>query len=339
MRHQTNPTVSNKRQPIIQKSIGKKKVILPKSTVSQVVPIYSASEKRSKIAIIQTGSWGDNINSTLMLRPIKQAYPDCIIDVHTSTLYGSAFHNNPHITNVIQYPADTKDTALHLALVIPDHLVGRGYDQTFSPHPMFNHGNWNSLKHPELGDNLICAWMRALEHANIPYEWPIESILKLTQEEIAKVRDFRSRIPNMANCRNILMEVHGESGQSFWTPEWTMRVAKHLLDGATNLFISRKNDNYDVQELKRLAPDNVFFVGNLTLRECAELFNHCQAFFSVSSGLSNACNTNWCKKDIRWFEVTNSPAVTSAPIRATGKIFWHDDNIDAYINMLKEHQA
>lgn len=301
------------------------------------LPSYTPSPQK-KIAIIQTGSYGDNINSTLMLKPLKQAYPDCIIDVHTSTLFGSAFHNNPYITNVFQHHADTKDSALHLTLTIPEQLVGRGYDMTFAPHPMFNHGNWNSIKHPELGDNLICAWIRALEHADIPYEWPLETVLRLTNDEIVKVTTMRNSIPHMHSCRNILMEVQGESGQSFWTPQWTMEVAKHLLNGSTNLFISRRNDSNDVQELKRHAPDHVFFVGGLTLRECAELFNHCQAFFSVSSGLSNVCNTNWCKKDIKWFEVINSPVVTSAPIRSDGKTFWLENNLDAFINMLKSQQ-
>lgn len=309
-----------------------------KPTVSQTMPIYTSAEKRTKIAIIQTGSWGDNINSTLMLPPIKKAYPDCIIDVYTSTLYGSAFYNNPYITNTIQHQANTKDEALHLALVIPDQLIGRGYDMIFSPHPMFNHGNWNSIQHPELGDNLICAWIRALEHAGISYEWPLETVLRLTNEETATVRNFINNIPNIDNSRNILMEVHGESGQSFWTPQWTMDVCKYLLNGQTNLFISRKNDSHDIQELKRIAPNSVFFVGHLSIRECAELFNHCQAFFSVSSGLSNACNTNWCKKDIKWFEVVNSPAVTSAPIRSSGKVFWYDNDITAFISMLKEQQ-
>ncbi len=299
------------------------------------IPTYPAEDKRTKIAIIQTGSWGDNINSTLMLRPLQQAYPNCVIDIHTSTHYASAFYNNPHITNIIQYRAESKNDALHLTLTIPNQLIGRGYDMTFAPHPMFNHGNWNSLRHPELGDNIICAWIRALEHAGIQYDWPVETVLRLTEQEIIKVKQFVQQISSMSESRNILMEVHGESGQSFWNPTWTMEVAKHLLNGSTNLFISRHNNSYDVQELQRIAPNRVFFVGHLTLRECAELFNYCQSFFSVSSGLSNACNTNWCKKDIQWFEVTNSPAVTSAPVRSENKVFWHTNDIEVFINMLK----
>lgn len=286
-----------------------------------------------KICIIQTGSWGDNINSTLMLPPIKKKYPDSTIDVYTSTLYGSAFTNNSYIDNIVEHHADAKNPALHLTITIGEKINECGYDLVLSPHPMFNHGNWTSIKNPQLGTNLICAWIRALEHNDIDYELPLHTVMSLTESEKANVNRYLERID--MNHRNILMEVHGESGQTFWSDEWTMKVAKYLLDGNTNLFISRKNNGSDISELHNAHPGKVHFVGGLSIRECAELFNRCNAFFSVSSGLSNACNTNWCKKDIQWIEVVNSPAVTSAPIRADGKVFWYDNDIESFLAMLR----
>jgi hypothetical protein len=161
--------------------------------------------------------------------------------------------------------------------------------------------------------------------------------LRLTEQEINRVANFCKKIKDMKKARNILMEVHGESGQTFWNHHWTIDVAKHLLaDPKTNLFISRRHNSSDVEELQRHAPGRVYFVGDLSLRECAELFNRCQAFFSVSSGLSNACNTNWCKNDITWVETTNADSVTSAPIRNDGKIFWYQDDRGAFLKMLKD---
>jgi hypothetical protein len=64
------------------------------------------------------------------------------------------------------------------------------------------------------------------------------------------------------------------------------------------------------------------------------LYNRCTAFFSVSSGLSNACNTSHCRKDIKWIETVNSPSVTSAPLRTENKMFWYDNDVDRYIKML-----
>jgi len=272
-----------------------------------------------------------------MFGPIKNRFNDCIIDVHTSTLYESAFTNNPLIDHIVTYSADRKQDALHLTMTIPPKIVSAGYDMVFAPHPMYNGDKWKSILHPDLGDNLIFAWVRALEDAKIPYELPLETILRLTSHEINNVVKFKTKIKTFNKFRNILMEVHGESGQTFWDHTWTVAVGKYLLENEeTNLFISRKNTSGDVQELAALAPGRVFFVGTLSIRECAELFNHCDAFFSVSSGLSNACNTNWCKNDIKWIETINSQAVSSAPIRKEGKVFWTHNDKKKFFHMLKD---
>ena len=86
------------------------------------IPKYQ-NDGITKIAIIQGGAWGDNINSTLMLKPLRTHFPDAIIDVHTSTNYGNAFHNNPYISNIIQHECHDKNSAINLAIAIPPHLV------------------------------------------------------------------------------------------------------------------------------------------------------------------------------------------------------------------------
>lgn len=301
--------------------------------------IQYAHDKSTKIAIIQTGSWGDNINSTLMLKPILEHYKhECSIHVHTSSTYGSAFHNNPHISKIVEYESHDKESALHLSITIPDNIRNDGYQKIFNPHPMFNPNCWSSSRHPELGENLIYAWVNALEKEGVECEIPPTSILKLTQEEVSSIDNYCSNIPNMGSMRNILMECHGESGQTFWDHNWTIEVCDHLLsDHNTNLFISRKNSSSDIEQLRRAALGRVHFVGGLSIRQCAELFNRCQIFFSVSSGLSNACNTDWCRKDTRWIEVINSKTVTSAPIRRSNKIFWYSNNIQEFKKMLMDN--
>lgn len=299
----------------------------------------NVGSKNTQIAIVQTGSWGDNINSTLMLKPILDHYNgDCAIDIHTSATYGTAFHNNPYVRKIFEYESSSKESALHLTLTIPGELRDSGYSKILAPHPMFNPGCWSSSKYPGLGENLIYAWVHALERENIECPMPPTSVLRLTTEEVKSVDHYCSHIKNMGSMRNILMECHGESGQTFWDHHWTIEVCSHLLGNSdTNLFISRKNSSSDIEQLKRIAPGRIHFVGGLSIRQCAELFNRCQIFFSVSSGLSNACNTDWCKKDITWIETINSHAVASAPIRKEGKIFWLENNIANFKKMLVDN--
>lgn len=299
------------------------------------LPNYHNNENNT-IAIIAPASYGDNINSTLMFKPIKNKYPNCILDVWTSTVYGSAFDDNPYINNLFKLPSTNKDDSLHQVVTTPDLIKNCGYTKIFNPHPMINGDKWTSINNGQLGTNLICAWIRALEEADIPYDMPLETILKLRDNEVSHVNEYCSHI-NM-NKRNIIMETQGESGQTQWNHNWTSTVGEYLLkNNNTNLIISKRESDNTISGLQHKFPGSVHFVGALSIRECAEIFNRCQVFFSVSSGLSNACNTNWCKKDIKWVEVVNGSGASSAPIRSTGKIFWYDDNIENFINMLREN--
>lgn len=305
---------------------------MPGLTTKDDLPSYKKDDGRKKIAIIQTGSWGDNVNSTLMLLPIKGKWPNSVIDVYTTTIYGSAFHNNPYIDNLVHYEAYSKHDALHFMNIVPQEIDHIGYDLIFNAHPMINADKWTALKSP-LGTNLICAWVRALEDLDIEYTLPLTTILKLTEGEAHKVNEYWKTVPKRP--RNVLMETYGESGQTFWNHEWTIKVGQHLLDGKTNLFISRKEKDADCLKLEQHAPGFVHHVGGLSIRECAHLFNKCSHFFSISSGLSNACNTNWCKNDIVWIETTAGDGCTSAPVRKDGKVFWHKNDLKMFMSMLR----
>lgn len=289
-----------------------------------------------KIAIIQPASFGDNINSTLMLSPIKNKFPNARIDVYTTTIFGSAFYNNHLIDNLIMLPALNKKQAIALLETITtvQPYTSNQYDLTINAHPMINPGNWSSLNHPELGTNIIYAWVRALELNSIDYDLPLETHLTLTAEEVAKVDRYCDGIVGFANMPKNIMEIYGQSNQSFWNPVWTKAIVSKLCSQHEIVFISGHRFTDHIQELLNKYPRHAFYVGDLSIRECAELFNRCQRFFSCSSGLSNACNTNWCKKDIVWIETVNSLAVSSAPIRSTGKVFWTDNNLEKFLETI-----
>jgi ADP-heptose:LPS heptosyltransferase len=92
-----------------------------------------------KIAFIQLGSWGDNVNSTMMLKPIKNKYPGCTIHVHTTDLYASAFINNPHVDQIHTTSAANKAACFDLYNVIPKAVESSGlYDKVFIPAPILH---------------------------------------------------------------------------------------------------------------------------------------------------------------------------------------------------------
>lgn len=299
-------------------------------------PIKLTRDGRMKIGIVQLGSWGDNINSTLMYIPLKKKWPEADIEVHTASLYASAFKNNPYVARVHEYPANFKHEAFALYNIVPQKVKEAGYDKVYVPHPVVNHDKWTSIKHGEFGTNLVCAWVRALEESDVEYDVPLTTIMRLTPEEVNNADAFMER-SRAGGARKILMEIHGESGQTQWDHKWTQAVGDHLLqDGHTHLYISRKHSDSDNAALQNKYAGRVHFVGGLTIRECAQIYNRCDIFFSVSSGLANACHTDYCRKDVKWYETVNSPVCATSVIRSEGKKFHHGSDVGAFINMLKE---
>lgn len=296
------------------------------------MPRYS-DDDMIKIAVVQGGAWGDNINSTLMLKPLKEHYPNSVIDIHTSNIYHDAFKNNPLINKLIKHEVKSKNDAINLALSVPAMILQSNYDIVISHHPIFN-TDWSSKKHPEWGENLIFAWVRALENIDIACD-SLETILQLLPEEIAKVDEFIKQIPGIDRFKN-LIETHGESGQTFYNPLWTKTIIDKLASQNQIVFISKKGKSGEIIKLMEKYPNNVFFAGDLSIRECAELYNNCDRFFSVSSGLSNACNTNWCKNDIQWIEIVNSTVCSSAAVRSEGKTFWYENNLQKFLKEILE---
>lgn len=327
------------RQPVIRQvkpQLLQKKQNINKPIVQRIVkarttiPKYERDNQIQKIAIVQGGAWGDNINSTLMLKPLKDYFEHCIIDVHTSVIYANAFYNNQYINKVVEHTALNKNDSINLALSIPPILKDSNYNIILAPHPVFNPDKWSCRNHPEWGENLIFAWVRALEDLGIPYGNSLETVLKLTDEEESRAKNKISGFINGSKKTNI-MEIHGESGQTFWNHDWTQNVVKKLVSMDQIVFISYNGLTDQIKQLQAQHPSNILYIGDLSIRECAYVFNQCDRFFSVSSGLSNACNTNYCKKTIEWIETVNSLACSSAAIRQENKTFWHENDIDKFL--------
>lgn len=303
-----------------------------KIQTSHTIIIPPKTCDKATIAIIQPGCWGDNVNSTLMLKPIKNKYPDSQIDLYTTDPYLSAFINNPYIDHIISVDSSGKNQCLNFMFTYDELLLHTHYDLKLNGSPLHNPGGW-ACKYSELGENLILSWANILDNINIDYGLPLETILRLTEQEVDHANSFFDTHTSGHSGPFILMEVEGESGQSFWNHDWTESICNYLISQhSATVFISKRLRTGEIVNLQQKHGNKVVFSGDLSIRECAQIFNRCDAFFSVSSGLSNACNTNWCKKDGKWIEVTNSRACSSAPIRSEGKLFWHKNDLNAFIN-------
>jgi len=275
-----------------------------------------------KIAVVQTGCWGDNVNSTLMFKPIKNKYPNSTMDIFTSDRYHTPFINNPYINEIIKLPSSNKNDALHLMHTIKP----QGYDLIVKNHPMLNQ-NWSSHKNPQLGENLILSWVNWLESNDVPYEMPLTTDLILTQEEENTPKEFIEKHISKDRKGIVLIEAESESGQSFWNAHWTDFISKTLCQKGYIVLINSIREAGLAQNLQAQTQNRIIWIGGFAIRTVAAFYDHCSAFISVSSGLSNACNTQQRKIIPTWIEVVNSLTCSSNVIRSTGKTFWHDNDM------------
>jgi ADP-heptose:LPS heptosyltransferase len=282
-----------------------------------------------RIAVIQGGCFGDNVNSTLMFGPIKRKYPQSTIDVFTAERYSSPFVNNPHISRIIATATGSKNESLNLAY----STKPVGYDLVINSHPLVNK-KWSSDLHPELGENLILAWVSTLESLGIEYDCPLEPELYLTEDELQRSRRLIESIDRRSGI--VLMECEGESGQSFWNHNWTNQVIQRLVQMDKTVLVSCINLREKIEKINRDSGGAVKWLGSESIRTVSGVFDYCDGFISVSSGLSNACNVTQRSKSVKWVEVVNSLVCSSNVIRSEGKTFWHQNDLGDFLQALPE---
>ena len=168
----------------------------------------------------------------------------------------------------------------------------------------------------------------------IPYELPLKTDLVLTPHEIAQANGFMNRVTKGKGF--ILMECEGESGQSFWSPDWTHDAILTLSRMGYIVLVSCIQQRQMVMNLQIETSNKVVWVGSASIRVVAGIYDHCDGFISVSSGLSNACNTKQRRPMEHWIEVVNSLTCSSSAIRSDGKTFWHNNDVNAFCAMLRE---
>lgn len=286
-----------------------------------------------KIAIVQYGSLGDCINSTLMFGPLRAHYgADVDIDVHTASIYRPAFDHNPLITRTIGYPAASKRDAFALY----NTPRPTGYDLVLTPAPILRPVvDRCSLRYPQLGHNIILSFARALDDLGVFYSLPLQTTLVLTDAERTTAIAYLSKIIcRHAKRRFYLIEAGAESGQTFVDDMWLYNLIG---------FLCRRNDAICVVSCKKLGPtlqrllshNKIAWVGALSVREVSVLFDQCAAFFSISSGLANACNVHGRRRDVPWFEVVNDATCSTAPIYNLGRTYWYRNDLAAFLAHLE----
>jgi ADP-heptose:LPS heptosyltransferase/SAM-dependent methyltransferase len=228
---------------------------------------------------------GDILNCTPIARQLRLDHPDAKITWITSERFAFLLDQNPHIDELIALPGDPK--------ALPDRMEEfrqmRPWTRFFDPAPYRNYKL-------APGGSLL-EIIRA--SADLRWSAPPRSVMRLRPEEVEEARAYWATLPDGPK---ILLETDFLSDQSPWVDDCAFEVLDVLADLDPVLVFSARRCPPFLEALK--ARHAKTFWCELGFRPNAELYNLCDAFIGVSSGLSCLSLTDWCRRDVPSLELT-----------------------------------
>ncbi|MDI6791962.1 MAG: hypothetical protein QME81_03725 [bacterium] len=269
---------------------------------------------------------GDILLCTPIARQLKADDPACLITWYTSQRYAFVLNNNPYIDEVIALP----DVPFHNCRVLPvlqPHVTpenagvlalngeiprlrnARHWTCFFTPAPYLNfHEFANLYRVPGIDDALSDVQIAAsngslldIIKAHVNFNWTVSDlpVMRLTGAEIAKVHEYISTLP--AGVK-ILIETEFKSAQSYLDIDCLFKVITSSLHLRPVIIFTAKNKPVYFDELKKVYERVCWFSGEFRLN--AELYNACNGFVGVSSGISTLTYSDWCRNDLPKLEAS-----------------------------------
>jgi len=248
--------------------------------------------KQSEYGIAVFHHIGDVLASTPIAKQLKADDPGCRIVWFTSEAGEVAVRHNPYIDELVVLPGDQYQLDQEFRALADS----RPWKRFFTPAAYLNYDAipGGSIFNPK-GTIFGIVKKAAKLHWTVPFVFPF----RLDTEEIAAARNFLNGLPEGLK---ILVETDYRSEQSPWRDDWNF----DLLDAFRELnpiFIFTSKDIPPFFEAFQQRYAQTFWC-NLPYRLNAELFNHCDAFVGVSSGVSCLTYSDYCRTDIPRIEVT-----------------------------------
>ncbi len=235
---------------------------------------------------------GDVLAATPIAKQLKADYPDCKIVWFTSEAGEVAVRLNPYIDELVVLPGN----AYLLDHQIPQIRQSRPWTRFFTPAAYMNYEviPGGSILDPK-GTIFGITKQSAMLHWTVPFTFPF----RLDTSEIAAARAYLDSLPD---GMKILVETDYRSEQSPWTDDWCFDMLEELHDLNATFIFTSKNPPPFFDSFQKRYPNCSWC--DLPFRLNAEIFNHCDAFIGVSSGISCLTYSDYCKTTIPRIEVT-----------------------------------
>ena len=236
-----------------------------------------------RILLGQLGMYGDCLYATAIARQIKQDNPGCYLIWGIGSHYASILKNNPFVDQVWEYPITSRwevTSKWYAFAKEAQERKDRGeFDEIYltQAYPGNPHLFYDSLRK---------AMFRAYGKMTVD----LQPIIVLGLEEVINVTDF-AKLHNIQRRENvILFEYAAESGQSYVTPEFALKVAELVVKNIPGSCVVLSGS-------KKIKTDNpnIIDASGLTFRENAELTEYCTLFVGAGSGITQIVQSSWAK--------------------------------------------
>jgi len=236
---------------------------------------------RRRVLLGQLGAAGDCVYATTVARQIKADDPDCHLVWAIGSMFRHVIAHDPHVDEVWEVPlASRAEMAATWAAFAREAYArkARGeLDDVFLT--QIDPGNYQNF------DGTVRASIfRGFPR---PITVPVTPVIRLDDDEIARVRDFARTHRLQEGGPAVIFECAHGSGQSFVTPEWALGVARAVvrqMPTAKIVLSSRAGQS----------PEETAIIdgSGLKFREYAALTHHASMLVGCSSGLTWVCTSD-----------------------------------------------
>jgi hypothetical protein len=243
-----------------------------------------APPARPLAAIIIFHAAGDILNATLISAQLRRDHPDYYIVFITCARYRTLLDHNPDLDQVIALVGEPAA----LDLDIPAIKAYQPWVEVFVPAAYFS---------PRLAQGWSI-YRVTREPVGITLQADSLPVLVLSEAEQKAARAYWATLPPGPK---LLIETEFNSNQSPWNDDYVEALGEILAPlGIIFIFTALNRPPFldDFQQRFGHA-----FWCSLPFRLNVELFNLADALIGVSSGISVAVSSGWCRRDTPWIEI------------------------------------
>jgi hypothetical protein len=258
----------------------------------------------TSILLGQLGSNGDCLYATTLARQIKEDFPGCHLTWAVSSLTRRVLDNNPYVDQIWEVPLSGWNLMERAWLLLEDEAL-RAHSAGIFDHVFMT----------QISPNRFAAYDGTIRPSIFrnyprPITVPVETVIRLTEEERAGVDRWYAGSPAAEAAAIILMECSSKSGQSFMTPDIAVQVAERVLQERRKAVVLISTHETVSTDNPRIIP-----VGHFSIRETAQLTHRTDLFVGCGSGLTVVATSEAAKADLPLIQILKRSTSVFASFR------------------------